>query len=274
MGKKKTNKTFKNLPDEKKFLWLVADNITRNDILFLSELDYGHEREKHAERITYFKQTLDTSNFDSWYPMEVFELSRWSHPGHLDMIGHGRRAFSCAGLMACYFDGVAETIESLNVLLPLFESLVRLDLPDWQAHFSDFISYGLTKTDCSEDRFKLDLTLFLTVLSETKDPVVLKVAYDQLMEDEMSYLKNHWQLLWNKTWDPALEPKVVRPAKIVDTFITHNTASLFSAKYVHQKAQQINELELTESLKILAHRIARLGNDDLDDRFQNSTIHL
>lgn len=274
MGKKKTNKTFKNLPDEKKFLWLIANNVTPNDILYLSELDYGHDQAKHAERIKYFKQTLDTSNFDYWHPMEVLELNRWSRPGYLDMIGHGRRAFSCAGLMACYFDGVGEPIGSLDVLLPLFESLICLDLPDWQKGFSNFLSDGISKTKLSEDIFTLQLALFLTVLSESKDSKVLKTAYDQLMEDEEAMLIHHWQAYSNKTWDAALRPKVVRPAKIVDTFITHSTASLFSAKYVHHKAEQLNEPELVKNLKSLAHRIFKLGNDDVDERFPDSTIYL
>lgn len=274
MGKKKTNKAFKTLPDEKKFLWLIAKSISPNDILYLSELDYGHGSAKHAERIFDFKQALDTSKFDYWYPMEVLELNRWSKPGHQNIIGHSRRAFSCTGLMDCYFNKISKPIESLDVLLPLFESLIRLDLPDWRCHFSNFIIDGISKTEAPEDVFNLQFTRFLTVLSETKVSSKLQAAYDQLMEDELSMLRHHWEMSWHKTWDPALEPELVRPAKINDTFITHSSAAMFTAKYVYQKAEQIDDSKLTENLKNLAQRIARLVSDESDGFFSESTIHL
>lgn len=144
---------------------LVADNVTPNDILFLSEQDYGTDSDKHAELITYFKLPLDTSKLEHWYPAEVWELNRWSSPGYLDTIGHSRRAFSCAGLMAYYFDGLGKPVEYLDVLLPLFESLVRLDLQDWQEHFLSFLSHGLTKTKCPEGKFSVQFTLYLSRLS-------------------------------------------------------------------------------------------------------------
>lgn len=274
MSKKPKKLNFKNLPDHKKLLWLVANAVSPNDILFLSEQDYGYESEKYAEKITYFKQTLDTSKLESWYPMEVWELNRWSSPDYLDTIGHSRRAFSCAAMMAYYFDGLGEPIESLDTLLPLFESLVRLDFPDWQKHLSCFLSDGVTKTKCSENKFNLQLIIFLTFQTDSKDLAALRAAYDQLMLDEMSMLKHHWESQWNATWDPALEPQPERPAKIVDTYITHGTAHMFSAKLLHLKAEQINDVKLSEDLIKLARRIAWLGKDDINEFLPASTIYL
>jgi len=273
MGKIKKLK-FKDLPDHKKFLWLVADNVTPNDILFLSELDYGQDGEKHAELITYFKQTLDTSKLGSWHPMEVWELNRWSDPDYLDTIGHSRRAFSCAALIACYFDGVGCPIESLDTLLPLFESMVRLDLPDWQRYLADFLLYGITRTKDPEDKFKTQLTLYLSSKLESTNIVALRASYNQLMADEMSMLKHHWESMWNASWDPALEPQVDRPEKIIETNITHRTTHMFTAKYVHQKAEHIDDVALSEDLKALARRIAWLRKDDIDEFLPSSTIYL
>ena len=273
MGKIKKLK-FKNLPEHKKFLWLVADNITSTDVLFLSEQDYGNESDKHAELITYFKQTLDTSQLEYWYPTEVWELNRWSSPGHLDAIGHTRRAFSCAGLMAYYFDGRGESLGFLDILFPLFESLVRLDLQNWQTYFSKFLSHSLTSIKCPEDKFIVQLTIYLSLLSETVDLAVLRAGYNQLLIDEMVMLKYHWEHMWNETWDPALEPQIERPSKIVDTYITHGTAYMFSAKYVFQKAVNINDAVLSEDLKTLARRIARLDKNDIDEFLPDSTIYL
>ena len=262
MGKIKKIK-FKELPAHKKFLWLVADNVTSNDILFISEQDYGTDSDKHAELITYFKQTLDTSKLESWYPAEVWELNRWSSPSHTDTVGHSRRAFSCAGLMAYYFDGLGNPVEYLDVLLPLFESLVRLDLQDWQEHFLSFLSHGLTKTKCPEDKFSIQFTIYLSRLSETTDLSELRTGYNQLMIDEMSMLKHHWEHLWNETWDSALEPEIDRAAKIIDTYLTHPTAYIFTAKFTYLKAEQVNDVPLSEDLKSLARRIARLGKGDI-----------
>ena len=273
MGKIKKLK-FKDLPDHKKLLWLVADNVTPNDILFLSELDYGQGGDKHADLIKYFKLTLDTSRFDSWYPMEVLELNRWSDPDYLDRIGHSRRAFSCASLMAYYFDGDENLDEMLDVLLPLFESLVRLDLIHWQKHFSNFLMHGITTAKDPEDKFKIQLTLFLSSKLETTDIAALRVSYNQLIADEMSMLKHQWVSMWNATWDPALEPQVDRPDKIIETNITHQTTHMFAAKYVHQKAEQIDDAALSEDLKTLARRIAWLRKDDIDEFLPSSTIYL
>jgi len=273
MGKKKKLK-FKNLPEHKKLLWLIADNVTRNDVMFLSELDYGRDVEKHAELITNFKQTLDTSKIESWHPMEVWELNRWSAPSYTDTIGHSRRAFSCAALMACYFDGVASTIESLDVLLPLFESLVRLDLLDWQKHFSNFLLHGIEVSRYPEVKFSLQLTYFLSFQYKQADHSALRIRYDQLMIEEISMLKHHWESQWNETWDPALEPEIERPAKIIETHITHGSAHMFSAKCVYQTAEQINDTALCTELKTLARRIAWLGDDDIDEFLPTSTICL
>ena len=274
MGKKAKTLKFEDLPEHKKHLWLVANNVTRNDILSLSKQDYGQDSDRHAESMTYFKQTLDTSKLDSWYPMEVWELNRWSSPGYLDTVGHARRAFSCSGIMAYYFDGLGEPVDTLDILLPLFESSVRLDLPDWQRHLSNFLSYGSTKTKYVEDKFILQLVRFLARHSESTDLAELRSAYDQLMLNEMSMLKHQWENHWNETWDPALEPQIERPAMIVETNITHGTAYLFSAKYVYQKAEQINDAELSEDLKTLARRIAWLGHDNIDEFLPTSTLHL
>lgn len=72
MGKKKRLK-LKDVPEHKKFLWLVAVNITPNDILFLLEQDYGSDSGKHAELIVDFRLTLETSRLDSWHPIEVWD---------------------------------------------------------------------------------------------------------------------------------------------------------------------------------------------------------
>ena len=274
MGKKAKRLNFKDLQEHKKLLWLVADHVTPNDVLFLSEQDYGQDSDKHAEQISYFKQTLDTAKLDSWYPLEVWELNRWSSPDYKNIIGHSRRAFSCAGIMAYYFDGLGQPLETLNTLLPLFESLVRLDLQDWQEHFSNFLHYGLKKTKYSEDKFKIQLTLFLTFQSNTKNLAAIREAYNKLMSDEMSMLKHDWEHLWNETWDPALEPQLDRPAKIVDTQITHGTAHMFAAKNLQIKAEQVNDAKLSEDLKTLARRIAWLGQDDIDEFLPASTIYL
>jgi len=273
MGKIKRLK-FKDLPEHKKLLWLVSNNITPNDVLFLSEQDYGQGIEKHAERIADFRETFDTSKMDSWYPIEVWELNRWSDPTYTDRIGHSRRAFSCAALMACYFDEVGWYHEYLDTLLPLFESLIRLDLPDWRRHFSKFLLHGITKTEDPEDKFKIQLTFFLASEFESADLSTLKARYDQLMADEMSMLKYNWELMWNETWDPALEPDVERPKKIVDTDMTHRTTHMFAAKYIHQKSEQIEDVLLSEDLKILARRIAWLRKDDIDEFLPSSTIYL
>lgn len=273
---------FKDLPEHKKFLWLVADNITPNDILFLSEQDYGTDSDKHAELITDFKITLDTSKLESWHPTEVWELNRWSSPRYLDTIGHSRRAFSCAGLMAYYFDSTGNPNEYLDVLLPLYESLVRLDLQDWQEYFASFLTHGLTKIKHPKDKFSIQLILYLSRLSETTNLNALKVGYNQLMVDEMSMLKHHWEHQWNETWDPALEPQIERPTKILDTYLIHSTAYMFSAKYVYLKVEQINDAALSEDLKTLARRIASLGKgdiawldkNDIDDLMPTSVIYL
>lgn len=247
---------FQDLPAHQKFLRLVTEKITPSDILFLSGLDYNTDIQEHADRITYFKQTLDTSKLDLWYPAEVWELNRWSCPGYLDTIGHSRRAFSCAGLMAYYFDRQESPVEFLDVLFPLFESLVRLNLLDWQEHFLSFLSYGLTRIKCPESKFCVQLTSYLTHLSETNNPNELRTGYNQLMVDEMCMLKHYWKHHWNKTWDPALEPKIDRPAKIIDTRLTHQTACQFAANFVYQKAQQVDGATISKNLETLAHRIA------------------
>lgn len=282
MGKIKKLK-FKGLPKHKKILWLVADNISDDDILFLSEHERGNDISKHAERITYFKQTLDTSKLEPWYPIEVWELNRWSSPGFLDTIGHRRRAFSCAGIWAYYSDSMGNSInESLDILLPLFESLVRLDLQDWQKHFSNFLLHSLTTITYPEDRFTVQLTIFLSLLSETTNPKLVRISYEQLLADEMYMLKYAWAHNLNETWDPALEPHAERPSKIVDADIIHRTAYMFSAKYVYLKAEQINDTSLSEDLKTFARRIARLGKGeitwlderDIDDLSTNSIVYL
>lgn len=273
MGKTKRLK-LKDLPEHRKLLWLVSDNITPNDVLFLSELDYGQDIEKHTEQITHFRDTFDTSKMESWYPLEVLELNRWSDPTYTDTIGHSRRAFSCAAIMACCFDEVTWSHEYLDTLLPLFESLIRLDLPDWRKHFSKFLLHGITKTKDPEDKFKIQLTLFLASEFESADLSTLKASYDQLMADEISMLKYSWKYMWNETWDPALEPDIERPNKIVDTDMTHRTTHMFAAKYIHQKAEQIEDVSLSEDLKIVARRIAWLRKDDIDEFLPSSTIYL
>jgi len=273
MGKKKKLK-FKDLADPKKFLWLVADAITPNDILYLSGLDYGFDKDKHAERISYFKRTLCTSKLESWYPMEVWELNRWSSPDYLDSIGHSRRAFSCAGILAYYFDNKGEPTELFDTVLPLFESLIRLDFPDWRKYFYNFLSEGVVKMKYPEDKFKLQLVVFLTIGLDSEKSGEIRDAYDKLMEHELSHLKYEWEHMWNETWDSALEPTVERPDKIVDTNITHGTAHMFAAKYVYHKAEKLTDNALEQDLKNLARRIALLGNDDIDEYLPASTIYL
>lgn len=273
MGKKKRLK-LKDVPEHKKFLWLVADNITPNDILFLSEQDYGSDSGKHAELIVDFKLTLETSRLDSWHPIEVWELNRWSTPHYLDKIGHGRRAFSCAGLLAYYFDKTENYGELLDILLPLFESLVRLDLRGWEEYIAIFLLHSLKRVKYPEDKFAIQFTLYLTRLSKPSELNKKRADYEQLMVDEMSMLKHNWEIQWNETWDPALEPEVERPRKIIETYITHGSAHMFAAKYVYLIAEQIDNSKLSKDLKHLARRIAWLGKDDIDEFLPASKVYL
>jgi len=134
--------------------------------------------------MVYFKQTLDPSKLDLWYPIEVWELNRWSSPGYLDEIGHRRRAFSCMGLMAGDFTHRYGLGELLDVLLPLFESLVRLNLTNWTTYFLDFLLFGLRKTKHPEDRFNLQFLIFLTKIIKEDDADKLQSAYSELLKND------------------------------------------------------------------------------------------
>lgn len=265
MGKSKKTK-FKNLPKHKKFLYLVSRNITSIDVLFLSELDRGQDAENHAEKINLFRETLDTFQMDSWYPMEVWELNRWSAPGYLDTIGHGRRAFSCTALLACTLDNVRASIELLDIVFPLYESLMRLELPEWQVHFFDLLQYGIDQTTSSEDRFKLHLTWFLTLQSNEKDSVRVAEAFDRLMAEELKMLEGFKNHIGQVNGNNEIE----RPRKIVDTYITHGTAYMFVAKEIYAKSMQIEDTELSEKLMKLSQRIAWLRGDNVEDFLPSS----
>lgn len=95
-----------------------------------------------------------------------------------------------------------------------------------------------------------------------------------LKSDRENQWVETWDHQWKKTWDTALEPNIKRPGKIVDTYITHGSAHMFSAKYVYLKAEQVNDSTLSEDLKNLARRIALLGNDDIDEFLPTPRLHL
>jgi len=255
----------RDIEDHKKILWLVAQTTTREDLLYISQLDHGRDVDRHFESSLYFKNTLDTSELDHWYPLEVWELNRWSSPGYLDMEGHRRRAFSCIGITAYDFNRSNGAENALDVLLPLFESLVYLKLPDWQHHFLQLLEFGRNKTKNSEYLYQLQIIMFLTQISNETNFEKLQAVYNQLIIDDEIMQKGVWGLYSHRTWDENLAPKTQAPFQFFQPSLTHGTAHMFAAKLVYYKANLIDNNALSKGFKDIAFYIAKFGHDDLDD---------
>ena len=119
----------------------------------ISEANYGYEPEKHFSRLEQIWRGCELGEMDTWYPMEVLELMRWSEPGKEDwkpcsdgIRGHKIRAFSCSVLLATpNFEPEKET------LIQLIDSALVLER-DIQEATAAFLTSRIEELGREEDR--------------------------------------------------------------------------------------------------------------------------
>ncbi|MFT4177052.1 MAG: hypothetical protein QM627_10400 [Luteolibacter sp.] len=153
----------------------------------IAEADYALDAEKHLEALIPIWKGDELKKLDSWFPMEVLELIRWSEPensewkpGSTGTRGHKMRAFSCAVLLATpNFEPDKET------LIQMVDSVLILGREAQEAT-SKFLVWRIDRLGREEDRpfFALALAAIIQVLDPSLSMVNERELADWIENEE------------------------------------------------------------------------------------------
>ena len=94
-------------PDQRSAVDHLRGLIDEGMLKEIAEADYAQDVSGHFSALKPIWEGGELTVLDSWFPMEVLELIRWSEPedpewkpGSTGSRGHKMRAFSCAVLLA------------------------------------------------------------------------------------------------------------------------------------------------------------------------------
>ncbi|WP_109484316.1 hypothetical protein [Occallatibacter savannae] len=93
-------------PDGDVLLRSISAHVTDEMLECIAQADYGCDFDAHLAALRQLRDTGDLPATESWVPLEVLQLTRWSDPenpewkpGSTGEFGHWIRAFSCAAIL-------------------------------------------------------------------------------------------------------------------------------------------------------------------------------
>ena len=158
----------------------------------IAAADYGQDIDKHMEALLPLWSGGEIVALDTWYPMEVLELTRWSAPGGLnphevpDIRGHVIRAYSCAVLLV-----LPNHEPEKETLIQLLESMLLLggDAPEVLARF---LMWKIPTLEHEDDRpfFALALAA-IPLLQDTDVTTYQEYELEQWVVAEETYEREY-----------------------------------------------------------------------------------
>jgi len=164
-------------PDQRSAVDHLRGLIDESMLMEIAEADYAQDVFGHLSALKPIWEGGELTELDSWFPMEVLELIRWSEPenpewkpGSTGSRGHKMRAFSCAVLLATpNFEPDKETlIQMIDSVFPLGR--------DAQEATARFLVWQLDSLGREDDR--PFFALALAALIQSLDPS-LSIAMEQ-----------------------------------------------------------------------------------------------
>ena len=147
----------------------------------IAEADYAKDTEQHLQSLKPVWSGGEFKELDSWFPMEVLELMRWSEPedpewkpGSPGIRGHQIRAFCCAVLLATpNFEPEKET------LIQMLDSVFVLGRDATEAT-GRFLTWRIESLEREQDRPFFALAIAAIIHSLEPD---LSVADEESLAD-------------------------------------------------------------------------------------------
>lgn len=177
------------LPDQRAAVDYLRGMVDEDMLHEIAAADYGRDVEKHLAALIPIWKGGELGELDSWYPMEVLELIRWSEPedsewkpGSTGSRGHKMRAFSCAVLLATpNFEPEKET------LIQLVDSVFMLG-PEALEATARFLVWRLDTLGREWDRpcFALALAAIIQSLDATLSTAMEQDLADWVGKEESS----------------------------------------------------------------------------------------